>query len=202
MNRVEAALRKIASDLNALHFRWALVDGFAVSVRTEPRFTRDVDVAVVVDDDQAAERLVRLLIDKGYRLEAIGEQDSVGRLASARMISPGADRLGVVVDVLFATAGIEAEIAAAAEVLEVLPAFSLRRAGRTARSDDARPRSTPAPRCAPPRHTSGRGTRSEQLSTTLGAPESHGSAQRSNDVLHGQQQVQWIRGRLEELCLR
>ena len=70
-----------------------------MSVRTEPRFTRDVDVAVVVDDDQAAERLVRLLIDRGYRLDAIVEQDSVGRLATARMISPGADRLGVVVDV-------------------------------------------------------------------------------------------------------
>ncbi|MGH4008507.1 MAG: hypothetical protein ACRDTH_10200 [Pseudonocardiaceae bacterium] len=37
------------------------------------------------------------------------------------MISPGADQLGAVVDVLFATAGIESEIVAAAEVLEVLP---------------------------------------------------------------------------------
>jgi hypothetical protein len=59
VNRVEAALRKIACDLNALHIRWALVGGFAVSVRTEPRFTRDVDVAVVVDDDQAAGPSVR-----------------------------------------------------------------------------------------------------------------------------------------------
>lgn len=104
-----------------LRIRWALVGGFAVSVRTEPRFTRDVGVAVLVDDDPAAERLVRSLIDAGYRLDAIVEQDFVGRLATARMISPGADRLGVVVDVLFATAGIEPEIVAAAEVLEVLP---------------------------------------------------------------------------------
>ncbi|MGH3897180.1 MAG: hypothetical protein ACRDTA_02795, partial [Pseudonocardiaceae bacterium] len=36
-------------------------------------------------------------------------------------ISPGAGELGVLVDVLFATAGIESEIVAAAEVLEVLP---------------------------------------------------------------------------------
>ena len=121
MNRIEAALRGIASDLDVLHISWALVGGFAVSVRTEPRFTRDVDVAVLVDDDPAAERLVRSLINVGYRLDAIVEQDSVGRLATARMISPGADRLGAVVDVLFATAGIESEIVAAAEVLEVLP---------------------------------------------------------------------------------
>ncbi|MGH3774194.1 MAG: nucleotidyl transferase AbiEii/AbiGii toxin family protein [Pseudonocardiaceae bacterium] len=121
MNRVEAALRGIASDLDVLHISWALVGGFAVSVRTEPRFTRDVDVAVLVDDDPGAERLVRSLIKVGYQLDAIVEQDSVGRLATARMISPGTDRLGAVVDVLFATAGIESEIVAAAEVLEVLP---------------------------------------------------------------------------------
>jgi predicted nucleotidyltransferase len=147
VNRVEAALRRIASDLNALHIHWALVGGFAVSVRTEPRFTRDVDVAVVVDDDQAAERLVRSLIDKGYRLDAIVEQDSVGRLATARMISLGADRLSVVVDVLFATAGIEPEIVAAAEVLEVLPGIHMPVAAAghlvalklLARDDDTRP---------------------------------------------------------------
>ncbi|MGH8938524.1 MAG: nucleotidyl transferase AbiEii/AbiGii toxin family protein, partial [Actinomycetes bacterium] len=62
MNRIEAALRGIASDLDVLHIRWALVGGFAVSVRTEPRFTRDIDVAVLVDDDPGAERLVRSLI--------------------------------------------------------------------------------------------------------------------------------------------
>jgi Nucleotidyl transferase AbiEii toxin, Type IV TA system len=55
VNRVEATLRGIASDLDALHIRWALVGGFAVSVRTEPRFTRDVDVAVLTDGDPAAD---------------------------------------------------------------------------------------------------------------------------------------------------
>lgn len=125
MNCVEAALRAIASDLDGLHIRWALVGGFAVSVRTEPRFTRDIDVAVAVGGDSAAEGLVRSLIEAGYRLEAIVEQESVGRLATARMLSPDADRLGVVVDVLFATAGIEPEIVAAAEVLEVLPGLAM-----------------------------------------------------------------------------
>lgn len=125
MNRVEAALRRIASDLDTSRVRWALVGGFAVSVRTEPRFTRDVDVAVIVDDDPAAERLVDSLTRLGYRLDAIVEQDAVGRLATARMIAPGDVHLGVVVDVLFAAAGIEAEIVAAAEVLDVLPDLSM-----------------------------------------------------------------------------
>lgn len=48
MNRVEAALRRIASDLDLRQAEWALIGGFAVSARAEPRFTRDVDVAVLV----------------------------------------------------------------------------------------------------------------------------------------------------------
>lgn len=121
VNRIESALRGIASDLDALDVRWALIGGFAVSARTEPRFSRDVDVVVLVDGDPAAERLVRSLTGMGYGLDAIVEQESVGRLATARMIAPAPDRLGVVVDLIFATSGIEPEIVAAAEAMEVLP---------------------------------------------------------------------------------
>ncbi|MGH3777230.1 MAG: hypothetical protein ACRDRR_16125 [Pseudonocardiaceae bacterium] len=48
------------------------------------------------------------------------EQAAVGRLATARLISPEADGIRVVVDLLFAAAGIEAEIVADAEELEIL----------------------------------------------------------------------------------
>ncbi|MDN5747433.1 MAG: hypothetical protein L0H64_02745 [Pseudonocardia sp.] len=67
--------------------------------------------------------MARLVDDAriGYRLDGIVEQDAVGRLATARMIASGDVALGVVVDIHFATAGIEAEIVAAAEVHEVLP---------------------------------------------------------------------------------
>lgn len=125
VNRVEAALRRIASDLDFRQAEWALVGGFAVSARAEPRFTRDVDVAVLVDGDAAAEQLVRSLTADGYSLEALVEQDAVGRLATARLISPGVNGVGVVVDLIFATAGIEAEIVAEAEVLEILPGVSM-----------------------------------------------------------------------------
>lgn len=125
MNRIELALRRIASELDSRQVRWALVGGFAVSVRTEPRFTRDVDVVVMVEGDGDAEQLVRSLTAEGYGLSALVEQDAVGRLATVRLISPDADGVGVVVDLIFATAGIEAEIVADAEVLEILPAVSL-----------------------------------------------------------------------------
>ena len=66
-----------------------------MSARTEPRFTRDVDVAVLVESDSAAEQLVRSLTAAGYGLSALVEQDAVGRLATVRLISPSVD--GVVV---------------------------------------------------------------------------------------------------------
>src|SRR5262245_36425381 len=70
MNLVEAALRRVESDLRQHGYRWALVGGFAVSARAEPRFTRDVDIAVMVSDDAGAEALTRSLLADHYRLIA------------------------------------------------------------------------------------------------------------------------------------
>lgn len=55
MNHVEAALRAIAEALDCQESRWAVVGGLAVSVRAEPRTTRDVDVAVALAADDEAE---------------------------------------------------------------------------------------------------------------------------------------------------
>lgn len=41
MSPLEAALRQISIDLTAAGVGFALIGGLAVSVRTEPRFTRD-----------------------------------------------------------------------------------------------------------------------------------------------------------------
>ena len=75
MNALEAALWRIATDLDLHHRRWALVGGFAVSARAEPRFTRDIDAAVMVDNDADSEELVRSLLASRYRLLASIEQD-------------------------------------------------------------------------------------------------------------------------------
>lgn len=123
--------------------RYCLVGGFAVSVRTEPRFTRDLDLAVAVDDDAEAEGLSRALLDAGFHAEAMVEQDSVGRLATVRLV----DADGWRVDLLFASSGIEAELVAGATTLEVLPGLVLPVASighlvalkLLARDDDTRP---------------------------------------------------------------
>ncbi|MPZ29161.1 MAG: hypothetical protein GEV12_22900 [Micromonosporaceae bacterium] len=147
MNLVDAALRRIAADLERLRCRWALVGGFAVSARVEPRFTRDVDIALAVPDDDTAERVVRTLLSEGYRFVASVEHDEAGRLATIRLATDqGADQ-DVIVDLLFASSGVEAEIVAAAEPLELLPGLTVpvATAGHLiavkvlARDDDRRP---------------------------------------------------------------
>lgn len=55
MTSVESALRRAVADLNILKARWALIGGLAVSARTIPRFTKDLDFAVAVADDGEAE---------------------------------------------------------------------------------------------------------------------------------------------------
>lgn len=49
------------------------------------------------------------------------EQDATGRLATARLVPPYARADEVVVDMLFASSGVEPELVAAAEIIDVLP---------------------------------------------------------------------------------
>ena len=124
VSRAEAALRRIISDLEGLGRRFALVGGLAVSARTEPRLTRDADLAVLVADDRDAESLVRDLQARGWRVVAAIEQDVAGRLATVRL-APAEDLDGTVADLLFASSGIEPEVVAAADRIEVLLGFAV-----------------------------------------------------------------------------
>jgi predicted nucleotidyltransferase len=125
-NRLNAALGRLVADLDRHQARYAVVGGLAVSVRAEPRLTRDVDVAVSVANDDDAEALVRALNPDGYRIVTLVEQERSKRLATVRLITPGQDEAGVVADLLFASSGIEQEVVAAAESLEVLRGLEVR----------------------------------------------------------------------------
>ncbi len=105
------------------HCDYALVGGLAVSIRSEPRLTRDTDFAVSVDDDAEAEALVRSLAASGYVATTLVEQEATGRLATARMRAPDDD--GRFVDLLFASSGIEHEVVAGATVEPVSTTVSL-----------------------------------------------------------------------------
>jgi predicted nucleotidyltransferase len=115
------ALSAVANILGSAHRHWALVGALAVSARTEPRFTRDVDVAVVVADDPDAEAVVRQFSARGYAVFSIVEQAATKRLATARLSrQPPAGEASVIVDLLFASSGIEPEVAGQAESIAIL----------------------------------------------------------------------------------
>ena len=116
---LECALRDAVHLLSSQEVRFALVGGLAVSVRTEPRFTRDIDLAVSVAGDQEAETLVRGLTAGDYRVLAQIEQQATGRLATVRLAGRAENRVEPVLDLLFASSGIEPEIVEAAESLQV-----------------------------------------------------------------------------------
>lgn len=120
---MDELLARVAADFSACEVRYAVVGGHAVSARTEPRFTRDLDFAVAVADDSEAEALVNLLGTHGYRVVALLEQEATGRLATVRLEHSTAP--GVAVDLLFATAGVEPELVAAATPLQVLAGVEL-----------------------------------------------------------------------------
>ena len=125
MTSLETALRQICADLTETGHPFALVGGLAVSARTEPRFTRDADIAVAVASDIEAEALIRILRDAGNEIEAIVEQEAVGRLATARL-RRFPEPTSPVIDLLFASSGIEPEVVAAADEIELLPQLRVR----------------------------------------------------------------------------
>lgn len=119
MTQPENLLNAVAAELGTAGRKWALVGGLAVSVRSEPRFTRDIDIAVAVEDDEQAEALVLSLQQRGLDLIASLEQEATARLSTVRLALTKVE-YGAVLDLLFASSGIEREVVEEAELLEIL----------------------------------------------------------------------------------
>ena len=59
MKRLRDAIAAIVTDMSQVGRGFALIGGLAVSARSEPRTTRDVDLAVAVLSDDDAEEILR-----------------------------------------------------------------------------------------------------------------------------------------------
>ena len=116
MNPLKELLRQVAGELSDA-VPWALVGGLAISSRLEPRFTRDLDMAIAVETDAQAEDLIYRFRHAGYGVLALIEQEAADRLATVRLAAPGES--GIIVDLLFASSGIEPEIVRDAGPLEI-----------------------------------------------------------------------------------
>ncbi len=126
MTRLDDALVRASEVLNDLGKGFALVGGIAVSALTAPRSTGDVDFAVAVADDGEAEAVAVAFMTAGYNVASLLEQEETGRLAGVRVH----DALtGVGLDLMFAMCGVEPEIVASSQRIEVLPGTVLPVAG-------------------------------------------------------------------------
>lgn len=115
MNAIERALRDFL-EARPNEVAIALVGGVAVSVRVEPRFTRDLDFAVAIASDEEATQYVYRLRQIGYEIVSALERTSPQRLSTIRLRREGQ---GPIVDLLFAICGIEPEIVHAARPLDI-----------------------------------------------------------------------------------
>lgn len=115
MTLISAASQVLAA-LRQENVNGCIVGGLAVSSRCDPRFTRDVDIAVAIETDEQAEALIHALVSHGLRMNGLVEQEAVGRLAMARLLTQD----GLSIDLLIASSGIETEIVLKAETLEVV----------------------------------------------------------------------------------
>jgi hypothetical protein len=77
-----------------------------------------VDIAVAATSDTDAEALVQFLKSRHYSIETLVEQEAMNRIATVRLAPPGQPTLRV--DLLFASSGIEREIVAGAEPIEII----------------------------------------------------------------------------------
>ena len=111
----------MVSRLRASNAQFAVIGGLAVSARTVPRFTKDADLAVLVSTDAEAERLVLAVARDGYQIVTLIEQTATQRLATARLSLSGGGPDDAVVDLLFASCGIEPEVVRAAEPIQLFP---------------------------------------------------------------------------------
>jgi len=124
-------LSRVASVLRDAEASFALIGGMAVATRVMPRYTRDVDLAVAVDSDTAAEAVARFLITSGYEPRMELKQTAINRLATLRLLPPSPPGTDIdpsrlpMLDILFASSGIEREIVADAALIEVVPGLTL-----------------------------------------------------------------------------
>lgn len=113
LEELEFHSRRAIELLTKIGVRFAVVGGMAVSFRAIERLTKDLDLAVAVEDDVQAQRIVHEFSQLGFLIDDVFDQEDTGRMSTVRMISPAKNPMFV--DFLFASSGIENEIVDNAE---------------------------------------------------------------------------------------
>lgn len=117
-------LKRVADELGDLPVPFAVVGGLAVSVRCAMRATEDVDVAVPAEDDAEIDRIGRHFMASGHHLLMYLMKPSKQRTAVLRLLSPvippgWEEGERPIIDLIFGSCGIEAEVVAEATPEEI-----------------------------------------------------------------------------------
>ncbi|MBS1152456.1 MAG: hypothetical protein H6Q89_4154, partial [Myxococcaceae bacterium] len=111
-SRLERATRASIEILRAEEAPFALIGGIALGLRSAPRATLDVDLAVAVSD-AAADRLVHAFQRAGFRIDAVLVNTRDRSLATVRVCEPSTK---ILIDLLISFCGIEREIVRSASI--------------------------------------------------------------------------------------
>ena len=115
--RVIKVLHASISALNAQSARFCLVGGLARAFLAEARSTKDVDFAVSVPSEAAADEVVRQMQSSGFLLRSLFQRND-GALATARLTL---GQIPTRCDLLFSTSGLEGMVVEGAVIHEVTP---------------------------------------------------------------------------------
>lgn len=118
-----ATLYEISVELDRRRIPWALVGGLAVSLRAEPRTTRDVDVMVMMADSDA-DALILSLRRQGYKETPGGvkvnrDTHELKLVSLKKRVESSMEGATPTVDILFSMTGIEHEVVTQAERLDL-----------------------------------------------------------------------------------
>lgn len=119
MSQILSNMKAVLGDLKRFGLSFTLIGGFAVSLRTRPRTTKDIDFSIAVENDGQAEDVVRKFITSGYRNGAVLEHEATGRLATVRFYLPDSESSEPDLDLMFCSCGIENEIVAGSSTINM-----------------------------------------------------------------------------------
>lgn len=127
MNRIAQGLEQISKDLLELKSDFALVGGLALGIRSIPRQTIDIDLAVVVNSESQLNSLVDTLVLKGYGISNLYKNEQTGKIFLAKLFLPNNDESYLIeVDILLDLCGIEKEVVQEAEYLQLWQGFGIK----------------------------------------------------------------------------
>lgn len=114
-----ARLPEVVAALEEQSARFAVIGGFALLAHGIDRPRKDVDFAVSVKNDAAAEGLILGLHERGFRAVQAFEHAQTGTLVGVRLLLPGARSTEPECDLLFGTSGVEQETIRAARAMDL-----------------------------------------------------------------------------------